>query len=292
MHCMPSMLALMCFEPHQARARAHVPCTVPVVWCKSNFCAADCSLLSQEKCCRLTSFYCTFVVRAKRFDLAARAQKSRACLSCLAVAVRSFRKLLQVNCGGLEAGVLILHSIQRCLTQLYGVVFFRVAEQLRSPEEADFFACLIHCLTLLYVHPTQAPATAMYLLYGDVSFRMAEQLRHPEVADFFARLIQRVSPKSYPQAMAEVVVTRKFYENFSGDQVALVRKGGAGNTWSCTLGMERGCYNGRCSYYDLSPRGQVRFLARGFSNPGDHRGQTSNGLRWPFGPVALITPFK
>jgi len=93
-----------------------------------------------------------------------------------------------------------------------------------------------------------------YLLYGDVSFRMAEQLRHPEVADFFARLIQRVSPKSYPQAMAEVVVTRKFYENFSGDQ--------------------------------------VRFLARGFSNPGDHRGQTSNGLRWPFGPVALITPFN
>ncbi|KAF5834870.1 putative aldehyde dehydrogenase MIS1, partial [Dunaliella salina] len=93
-----------------------------------------------------------------------------------------------------------------------------------------------------------------YLLYGDVSHRMAEQLRRPEVADFFARLIQRVSPKSYPQAMAEVVITRKFYENFSGDQ--------------------------------------VRFLARGFSNPGDHRGQTSNGLRWPFGPVALITPFN
>jgi len=37
---------------------------------------------------------------------------------------------------------------------------------------------------------------------------------------------------------------------------------------------------------------QVRFLARGFTNPGDHRGQTSNGLRWPFGAVAIITPFK
>jgi 1-pyrroline-5-carboxylate dehydrogenase len=47
-------------------------------------------------------------------------------------------------------------------------------------------------------------------------------MRKPEVADFFARLIQRVAPKSYAQAMAEVVVTRKFYENFCGDQV---RKG-------------------------------------------------------------------
>ena len=26
--------------------------------------------------------------------------------------------------------------------------------------------------------------------------------------------------------------------------------------------------------------------------PGDHTGQTSMGLRWPYGPVALITPFN
>jgi 1-pyrroline-5-carboxylate dehydrogenase len=36
----------------------------------------------------------------------------------------------------------------------------------------------------------------------------------------------------------------------------------------------------------------VRFLARGFTVPGDHAGQTSSGLRWPYGPVALITPFN
>lgn len=36
----------------------------------------------------------------------------------------------------------------------------------------------------------------------------------------------------------------------------------------------------------------MRFLARGFSNPGDHMGQTSNGLRWPYGPVTIITPFN
>jgi len=93
-----------------------------------------------------------------------------------------------------------------------------------------------------------------YVLYGEVSAKVAEEMRKPDVADFFARLIQRVAPKSYDQAMAELRVTRKFYENFSGDQ--------------------------------------VRFLAQGFSNPGDHMGQTSTGLRWPYGPVTVITPFN
>ncbi|XP_052483197.1 delta-1-pyrroline-5-carboxylate dehydrogenase 12A1, mitochondrial isoform X4 [Gossypium raimondii] len=68
------------------------------------------------------------------------------------------------------------------------------------------------------------------------------------------RLIQRVSPKSYQQAFGEVYVTQKFLENFSGDQ--------------------------------------VRFLARSFAVPGNHIGQQSHGYRWPYGPVAIITPFN
>jgi len=39
------------------------------------------------------------------------------------------------------------------------------------------------------------------------------------VEHFFTRLIQRVMPKSYEQALGEVVVTRKFLENYSGDNV-------------------------------------------------------------------------
>ncbi|OQS02563.1 delta-1-pyrroline-5-carboxylate dehydrogenase 12A1, mitochondrial-like [Thraustotheca clavata] len=93
-----------------------------------------------------------------------------------------------------------------------------------------------------------------YLLYGDVSHKAAAMLRQPEVEYYFCRLIQRVAPKSYEQAKAEVVVTRKFLENFSGDQ--------------------------------------VRFLARSFGVPGDHLGQMSTGHRWPYGPVTLITPFN
>lgn len=33
-------------------------------------------------------------------------------------------------------------------------------------------------------------------------------------------------------------------------------------------------------------------MARSFGVSGDHLGQTSQGYRWPFGPVALITPFN
>lgn len=37
---------------------------------------------------------------------------------------------------------------------------------------------------------------------------------------------------------------------------------------------------------------QVRFHARSFGVSGDHPGQQSNGYRWPYGPVGLITPFN
>lgn len=93
-----------------------------------------------------------------------------------------------------------------------------------------------------------------YLQYGAISFKAAQMLAQPEVEHFFARLIQRTSPKSYGQAQGEVVVTRKFLENFTGDN--------------------------------------VRFLAKSFGVPGDHAGQYSHGHRYPFGPVAIIAPFN
>ncbi|XP_044485562.1 delta-1-pyrroline-5-carboxylate dehydrogenase 12A1, mitochondrial [Mangifera indica] len=101
-------------------------------------------------------------------------------------------------------------------------------------------------------NPFKAPER--YLLYGDISAKAARMLCLPKVSDFFTRLIQRVSPKSYQQAFGEVYVTQKFLENFSGDQ--------------------------------------VRFLARSFAVPGNHLGQQSHGFRWPYGPVAIVTPFN
>ncbi|MEM1009002.1 MAG: aldehyde dehydrogenase family protein, partial [Myxococcota bacterium] len=93
-----------------------------------------------------------------------------------------------------------------------------------------------------------------YRMYGDVSARAAAALRDPEVHAFFVRCIQRVMPKSEVQASGEVTVVRLFLENFSGDQ--------------------------------------VRFLTRGFHHPGDHEGQQSQGYRWPYGPVIIVSPFN
>lgn len=93
-----------------------------------------------------------------------------------------------------------------------------------------------------------------YLLYGRVCLLVAQALRDEKVAAYFARLIQRVSPKSRVQADGEVTITRQFFENFGGDQ--------------------------------------VRFLARSFGVPGDHYGQQSNGYRFPFGGVCIVTPFN
>lgn len=76
----------------------------------------------------------------------------------------------------------------------------------------------------------------------------------PDVADYFTRSIQACVPKSYAQAMGEVKVTAAFLNNFGGDN--------------------------------------VRRLAESFGVPGDYYGQMSTGHRWPYGPVALVTPFN
>ena len=93
-----------------------------------------------------------------------------------------------------------------------------------------------------------------YLMLGAVCAKASEILRDEEVEKYFIKLIQRVMPKSDSQCKGEVTVTRVFLENFSGDN--------------------------------------VRFLARSFSNPGNHLGEESSGYRWPFGSVCIIAPFN
>ncbi|KAL3918516.1 MAG: hypothetical protein SGPRY_005988 [Prymnesium sp.] len=93
-----------------------------------------------------------------------------------------------------------------------------------------------------------------YTMLGEVMVKGAHELGKPEVIEFFAKLIQRLVPKSYPQCMGEPVVTRKWMENYGSDQ--------------------------------------VRYLARSFGVPGDHVGQTTVGMRMPYGAVSVITPFN
>ena len=93
-----------------------------------------------------------------------------------------------------------------------------------------------------------------YVHLGGVCSRAAALLADPDIEAYFTKLTQRVMPKSWNQCLGEVVVTRIFLENLGGDG--------------------------------------VRFLARGFSNPGNHTGQESRGYRWPYGPVVIVAPFN
>jgi 1-pyrroline-5-carboxylate dehydrogenase len=126
---------------------------------------------------------------------------------------------------------------------------------LQVPEttnHAPFIAGLKSCPKSGLHNPLKNPER--YLALGAVCAKAAGLLRQDEIQEYFTRLIQRVMPKSTPQCAAEATVTRVFLENFSGDR--------------------------------------VRFLGRGFSNPGDYGGYETRGYRWPFGPVVIIAPFN
>ena len=93
-----------------------------------------------------------------------------------------------------------------------------------------------------------------YQMLGEVCFKTAHTLHDSEVQDKIINEIISVTGKTKSQAYKELLVTRKFLENFSGDQ--------------------------------------VRFLAKGFNTPGDHFGQMANSYRWPYGATAVISPFN
>jgi len=93
-----------------------------------------------------------------------------------------------------------------------------------------------------------------YVELGKVTGRAANEMYKPEVEDFFAQLIQRVAPKHEVQCRGEVNIVRAWLQYMSGDT--------------------------------------VRNLARSFALPGDRPGMSSQGYRWPFGGVGVVTPFN
>lgn len=91
-------------------------------------------------------------------------------------------------------------------------------------------------------------------MLGEVCRKVVESMQDKAVWDFFIQTIQRTAPKSDLQCYGELKVTIDFFKNFCGDN--------------------------------------VRYLASAESSPGDHQGQFATGYRWPYGPVAVITPFN
>ncbi|SVC87649.1 uncharacterized protein METZ01_LOCUS340503, partial [marine metagenome] len=126
---------------------------------------------------------------------------------------------------------------------------------LKTPDTRNLSKCIVgldSCPKSGLHNPLKNPDRYVHL--GAVCAKAATLLAEPEIRDYFTRLTQRVMPKSWNQCLGEVDVTRIFLENLAGDG--------------------------------------VRFLARGFSNPGNHIGQESRGYRWPYGPVVIIAPFN
>jgi len=93
-----------------------------------------------------------------------------------------------------------------------------------------------------------------YVMLGEVCSASAREMHKPEVSEFFTRLIQRVAPKSAAQAGGEIKAVRTWLEDYSGNN--------------------------------------VRMLAESQGLPGDHVGQTTVGYRFPYGGVAVVTPFN
>ena len=131
---------------------------------------------------------------------------------------------------------------------LTGECFLKVSD---TTDFSDFIRNLDACPKSGMHNPFKN--VERYLMLGELCAKASTLLRDKQIEDYFCQLIQRVIPKSKKQCLGEVIVTRAFLENFSGDN--------------------------------------VRFLARSFSNPGDHLGQESSGYRWPFGSVCVIAPF-
>ena len=93
-----------------------------------------------------------------------------------------------------------------------------------------------------------------YRILGDVCFKTAHNFKNKFIKSTLMEEIVQTTGKTYEEAEKEINVSRKFLENFSGDQ--------------------------------------VRFLAKGFNTPGDHFGQICNSYRFPYGSVSVISPFN
>ncbi|CAA0827185.1 Delta-1-pyrroline-5-carboxylate dehydrogenase 12A1- mitochondrial [Striga hermonthica] len=104
---------------------------------------------------------------------------------------------------------------------LNGALFIKVSE-VDEKEIKPFVDSLSICPKHGLHNPFKAPER--YMMLGDVTTKAAHKLSLPEVSELFAKLIQRVSPKSYQQALAEVYVTQKFLEKFCGDQVRFLAR--------------------------------------------------------------------
>ncbi|CAD8062267.1 unnamed protein product [Paramecium primaurelia] len=144
------------------------------------------------------------------------------------------------------------HKYQTIVDPMNGEPFITVPDVQDKQELLKYIESAKECPISGLHNPLKNPQR--YQLYGEVCHKIAAELKKKEVHDFLVKLIQRVVPKHFAQASGEVVVTERFFQNFSGDQ--------------------------------------PRFLTRSFNVAGDRPGQQSTGYRWPYGSCAVVAPFN
>jgi 1-pyrroline-5-carboxylate dehydrogenase len=113
--------------------------------------------------------------------------------------------------------------------------------------------CLAECPKTGLFNPLKHPE--MYRKWGEILFRATELMTNPEIEHVFVKLTQASIPKSHDEVLfGEVRAIKKFIENYCGDN--------------------------------------PRFVVSGKILPGDSEGQQAVSYHFPYGPVAIISPFN
>ena len=143
-------------------------------------------------------------------------------------------------------------NYETILNPLTGEKMYETPFGLTESEISNISESMLTCPKSGLHNPFKNPER--YRGWGEILQRAVDLLHTPEVHEHFIKLTQTVMPKSRKQVEGELIVTRRFLENFIGDN--------------------------------------SRFGLRGFVVAGDNEGQLSNGFRFPYGPVGLIAPFN
>jgi 1-pyrroline-5-carboxylate dehydrogenase len=112
-------------------------------------------------------------------------------------------------------------SFQNIVDPLNGEVFLTVPDT-NSEEVHPYIERMANAPRTGLHNPLKNPER--YNMLGEVCANAAREMAKPEVQYFFSKLIQRLTPKSWPQASGEPTVVRKFLENYSCDNVRYLAK--------------------------------------------------------------------
>jgi 1-pyrroline-5-carboxylate dehydrogenase len=144
-------------------------------------------------------------------------------------------------------------SYERIINPMNGSTMFFSPLTSNDDDIRQIIECVGECPKSGLFNPLKHPH--QYRNWGEILFKATDLMTNPEVEHVFFKLTQASMPKSHDEVMGgEVRAIKKFLENYTGDN--------------------------------------PRFAAAGKILAGDSQGQQAISYRFPFGPVAIISPFN